>query len=397
MTFGPELLLIGAVAVVGVLHTMVPDHWVPIALIARQRGWSMADTARASLIAGTGHVVSTLVIALVVWIAGVAVATRFGEIIDTAASIALVLFGGWIAISAWRELKGQQRHRHGHSHEHDFTHLGGDVIHGPELQRIDSGHGEILLSIYEAGVPPRFRLTATHADRVGIETLRPSGNRQAFQFENHGTYWESVDEIPEPHGFDVNITLEYDGHEHRYETRFVEHNDGHGHSQEHPHHEHDYASEAMRDPLYAPLHADAATLSRHVHIHRHHRGPAHAHWHDHLRETAHLIAAVEGEPPLHEHRHRMSARTALLVILGSSPMIEGIPAFFAAAKYGVRLIVAMSVVFALTTIVTYVMLCVYSAAGLQRVRLGAVERYGEVLSGAFIALVGIAFWIWPVL
>jgi hypothetical protein len=72
MTFGPELLLIGTVAVVGVLHTVVPDHWVPITLIARQRGWSMAETARASLIAGTGHVVSTLVIALVVWIAGVA-------------------------------------------------------------------------------------------------------------------------------------------------------------------------------------------------------------------------------------------------------------------------------------------------------------------------------------
>jgi hypothetical protein len=76
-------------------------------------------------------------------------------------------------------------------------------------------------------------------------------------------------------------------------------------------------------------------------------------------------------------------------------MVEGIPAFFAAAKYGVGLIIAMSVVFALSTIVTYVVLCVYSAAGLQRVRLGAVERYGEVLSGAFISVVGVAFWIWP--
>jgi hypothetical protein len=37
------------------------------------------------------------------------------------------------------------------------------------------------------------------------------------------------------------------------------------------------------------------------------------------------------------------------------------------------------------------------SAGLQRVNLGAFERYGEVLSGAFIALVGVAFWLWPVL
>jgi hypothetical protein len=27
----------------------------------------------------------------------------------------------------------------------------------------------------------------------------------------------------------------------------------------------------------------------------------------------------------------------------------------------------------------------------------AFERYGEVLSGTFIALVGFAFWIWPVI
>ncbi len=54
-------------------------------------------------------------------------------------------------------------------------------------------------------------------------------------------------------------------------------------------------------------------------------------------------------------------------------------------------------VFAASTIATYVLLCVSSAAGLQRVRLGALERYGEVLSGALIVLVGIAFWLWPML
>jgi ABC-type nickel/cobalt efflux system permease component RcnA len=298
MTLGPELLLVGAVATVGVLHTVVPDHWVPITLIARQRGWSMAETARAALIAGTGHVASTLVIAAVVWLAGVAVATRFGQLVDTAASIALILFGGWIAISAWRELRAG--HDHSHGHEHGLSH--------------DHGH----------------------------------------QHDHH-----------------------------------------HHHGPAHQHHEHDHAAEPARDPLYAPLLASAATLTRHAHVHRHHHGSAHTHWHDHLPGTAHLIEAVEGEPPFHEHRHKMTARTALLVILGSSPMVEGIPAFFAASKYGVGLIVVMSIVFALSTIATYVLLCVYSATGLQRMRLGALERYGEVLSGAFIALVGVVFWIWP--
>ena len=122
------------------------------------------------------------------------------------------------------------------------------------------------------------------------------------------------------------------------------------------------------------------------------------HWHDHTPASSHPITAeIETAPPAHDHRHKTTARTALLLILGSSPMVEGIPAFFAAGKYGIGLIVVMAVVFAISTIATYVLLCVYSTAGLQRVRLGAFERYGEVLSGAFIALVGLAFWIWPVL
>ncbi len=28
---------------------------------------------------------------------------------------------------------------------------------------------------------------------------------------------------------------------------------------------------------------------------------------------------------------------------------------------------------------------------------GPLERYGEVLSGAFIAVIGAGFWIWPML
>lgn len=323
------LLLIGAVAAVGVLHTIVPDHWVPITLIARQRGWSKAETARVSFRAGLGHVLSTLAIALIVWIAGVAVASRFGHWVDTGASLALMGFGGWIAISAWRDLHGHggHGHSHGHSHGHDHA-VPAESIHGPELQRIETEHGPIDLSIFETGAPPRFRLTAGFADSVVAQAAWDDGRRQDFAFVRREGYWESVDEIPEPHQFNVSVTLDHEGHAHSYNTRFTEHAHGeHG----------------------------------------------------------------------HDHSNSGKSRTALLLILGSSPMVEGIPAFFAASKYGVGTIVVMSLVFGITTIATYMLLCVYSTVGLQRVRLGTFERYGEVLSGVFIALVGLAFWIWPVL
>jgi hypothetical protein len=299
MIQGTGLLLVGAVAAVGVLHTIVPDHWLPIALIARERGWSSAETARAALQAGTGHVLSTLAIGLAVWAAGVAVAQRFGQFVDAASGIALIGFGGWVGFSAWRELHPTGGYGPGHSHADDPI-------------------------------------------------------------------------------------------------------DGHGHHQHsHPHDapfpgEHQLAP--ADDRLYAPLRGDAALLTRHVHVHRHGAAAAHTHWHDHFPATAHpVLAGFAAEPPLHTHRHKTTARTALLLILGSSPMVEGIPAFFAAAKYGVGLILPMAAVFALSTITAYVLLCVNATAGLHRLRLGAFERYGEVLSGGVIALVGLIFGLWPAL
>jgi hypothetical protein len=182
----------------------------------------------------------------------------------------------------------------------------------------------------------------------------------------------------------------------RAETEFREHAHGPvGH--DHAHGDHDGPA-PEHDPLYAPLRGDTALLTRHFHVHRHGQTTLHAHWHDHAPASSHAVAAAsDAAPPLHQHRHKTTARTALLLILGSSPMVEGIPAFFAAGRYGIGLIAIMAAVFALSTIATYVLLCVSSTAGLARVSLGPFERYGEVLSGGFIALVGVAFWLWPVM
>jgi hypothetical protein len=295
----PELLLIGAVAAVGVLHTVVPDHWVPITLIARQQGWTKREVARAALIAGTGHTVSTLLIGVVVWIAGVAFATKFGNLVSIVSSLALIGFGGWIAISSLLELRGGG---HGHGHRHDDH----DDVHEHSLQ---------------------------HDDREAHE------------------------------------------------------------------HEHKHAARESEDAFYVPSRGGTVVLATHVHLHRHGTSTMHRHLHDHGPQTWHpdVGELIDENPPLHEHQHKQSRRTTLLLILGSSPMVEGIPAFFAAGKYGPALIACMAIVFAAATIATYVGLCVSSVAGLKQVKLGSLERYGEVLSGAFIAIIGLVFLVFPIL
>ncbi len=380
MISSAELLLIGSVTAVGVLHTIVPDHWVPITLIARQQRWSRGETARAALVAGFGHVTSTLLIGLIVWLAGVAFAARFGHLVSIVSSVALVGFGLWIAFGAWREMHGAHGHSHAHGHHHGAV---GDGPHGPERNRLVSPAETVELSIFECDRPSRFRLTGPASGTVRAETIRDDGSRQTFDFVHLGLFWESTAEIPEPHQFNVEVITSGAGREASYSTRFEEHApDEHNHED---------------DALYQPTSGGGIAVT-HVHSHKHGNRAAHTHRHDHNADSVHgLTENVEQNSPVHDHKHKTSSRTALLLILGSSPMVEGIPAFFAAGKYGVGLIAAMAVAFGLSTITTYVLLCVYSTAGLQRVNLGSFEKYGEVASGAFIALVGLVFFFVPVL
>jgi len=218
-----EWLLVLAVLAVGVFHTLAPDHWVPIALIARHAGWSRPETARVAAIAGTGHTLSTLAIGVLVWVAGAALAVRFGHLVAEAASIALVVFGAWIALASLRD---------------------------------------------------RTRNAPASSETRGEPT------------------------------------------------------------------------------------AAATEL-------------AHRDW-----------------------RGRRGARLSLLLILGSSPMVEGLPAFFAASRYGFALLATMSLVFAAATIATYLVVCDQSAQMFQRYSFGPLERYGEVISGAIIVAVGVVSFFW---
>ena len=66
-----------------------------------------------------------------------------------------------------------------------------------------------------------------------IETVRPSAVRQTFAFVAKEGFLESTTDIPEPHEFDLTLTLSHDGHAHTYPAQFRE--DGHSHTHDHDH------------------------------------------------------------------------------------------------------------------------------------------------------------------
>ncbi|MCB8878842.1 CDF family Co(II)/Ni(II) efflux transporter DmeF [Acidisoma cellulosilytica] len=180
---------------------------------------------------------SAIVLAMIALVIGYEAISRFFAPVPIhfAEAIPIACLGLGVNIASVWLLHGggHHHHDHGHSQGHDHDHHGHDEEH-----RIAFRTGSLVLSIFEDGVPPRFRVRFEGADRPGdlppgdlppgdltVETARPSGTMQVFQMVDRGSYLESVDEIPEPHAFVAFLMI--DG-----ERRRV------GVFEEHTHHEH---------------------------------------------------------------------------------------------------------------------------------------------------------------
>ena len=125
-------------------------------------------------------------------------------------------------------------HGHAHGHEHGHGHGHGGHAHDDhdEEHRIETGAGTLVLSVFEDGVPPVFRLrreggSTLSAESVTVETIRPGGARQHFAMADRGGTLESVEHIPEPHAFTAQVNVAGTGHTVVFEEH--DHGDGKAH------------------------------------------------------------------------------------------------------------------------------------------------------------------------
>jgi cation diffusion facilitator family transporter len=172
---------------------------------------------------------SAIILAMIALLIGYEAVSRFlaPVPIHFREAIPIAIVGLLVNIaSAWL-LAGDDHHghSHGHSHEHDPDVHG----HDSETRRILVDNGAVELSIDEAEGPPHFRAklqgaAEALASTLEVETLRDGNERQSFHFVDRGAYWESLEEIPEPHAFEA--TLRFAGSD--YRLIFEEHEHAHG-------------------------------------------------------------------------------------------------------------------------------------------------------------------------
>jgi hypothetical protein len=123
--------LLAAAAGVGFGHAILPDHWVPLAVLGRTRRYPLTRVARLSGLAGVAHVLVSIVLGGVIIAVGLQFRSTVQGAQDTIIGCLLIATGVGFAIL---ELTGRGHHRaprHGHAHGHRNAHGHG---HGPADQ-----------------------------------------------------------------------------------------------------------------------------------------------------------------------------------------------------------------------------------------------------------------------
>ena len=121
---GPALL--AASAGVGFGHAVLPDHWVPLAVLGRTRRYPLSRIARLSGLAGVAHVLVSIVLGAVIIVVGLQFRSSVEHAQSTIIGVILIVTGAGFAVL---ELSGRGHHHHHHDHHHDHDHHHHDHDH----------------------------------------------------------------------------------------------------------------------------------------------------------------------------------------------------------------------------------------------------------------------------
>jgi len=116
-------LLLGAAAAVAILHSILPDHWVPLAVVGRTQRWSLLRVARVSALASAGHVVASVVLTGII----AAIGLQFQRQLETQQGhiVGAVLILTGVGFLLWGLTGHGHNHDQGHNHGHNHAHAHG--------------------------------------------------------------------------------------------------------------------------------------------------------------------------------------------------------------------------------------------------------------------------------
>ena len=113
------LLLLLAAFLVAFFHAILPDHWMPIAILARTQRWPMRRALRVAAWAGFGHIAGSLVLGAILLVLGYGLEGNFAHF----ARYQDQILGGILLVTGtglllWQLLRGAPHPHEHHKHDH---------------------------------------------------------------------------------------------------------------------------------------------------------------------------------------------------------------------------------------------------------------------------------------
>lgn len=132
------ITLLSGSLLLSVLHAILPNHWLPVLAISKSEKWSLRETTRVTLLAGSAHAASTIILGFAIAFAGAELTERWR------------IFSTWIApglLIALGLFFVYQHNRHHHFH-----------LHGnPELVSKNKLIGSLVITMF---LSPCFEIEA---------------------------------------------------------------------------------------------------------------------------------------------------------------------------------------------------------------------------------------------
>jgi len=137
---GTAVLLFLSSCSTAIIHALIPDHWLPFALMGRAQEWTERRTLLLAGLTGMVHVTVSILLGLAIVLTGSdqarRIAERLGASVETLGGGLLIAFG--LAYGVWAHFRERRAHAaHG---EHAADHAGGGTGRGLPLH----AHGHLL-------------------------------------------------------------------------------------------------------------------------------------------------------------------------------------------------------------------------------------------------------------
>lgn len=103
--------IISGSLLLSLVHAAIPNHWLPIVAVSKSEKWSMRETMNATMLIGAAHIASTVVIGMLIGLAGFRLSSRHAELTHWIAPAVLLVLGlAFVAADLFRH------GHHGHNH-----------------------------------------------------------------------------------------------------------------------------------------------------------------------------------------------------------------------------------------------------------------------------------------